>query len=262
MMELPVILKALGDPTRLSVYQQILSRKHCTRSLSKKLGYSEAAISQHLKILKEAGLVTREKYGYHMHYLPTQEALDFLASVFDRMRLQSLSLDRDQQVCQCEFRQQNEEYKININFPKEKNHMRIAVTYENGNIFQHFGHTEQFKLYDVDDGNIIKSEVVNSDGFGHGALAGFLKQLGTDALICGGIGGGAQNALAEAGIKLYAGCSGSADDAVNALLSGSLSYEENPVCNHHSVHHHDHECGSHHGGHHGNCGHEGGHCHS
>ena len=139
--------------------------------------------------------------------------------------------------------------------------MRIAVTYENGNIFQHFGHTEQFKLYDIDNGKIMKSEVVNSDGFGHGALAGFLKQLGTDALICGGIGGGAQNALAEAGIQLYAGCSGSADDDVNALLSGTLSYEENPVCDHHGEHHHDHECGAHHGGHHGNCGHEGGHCH-
>ena len=113
-MDLPVILKALGDPTRLSIYQQILTRKHCTRSLSKKLGYSEAAISQHLKILKEAGLVTREKYGYHTHYLPAQEALDFLSSSFDRMRLQSLSLDRDQQVCQCEFRKQNEEHRINI----------------------------------------------------------------------------------------------------------------------------------------------------
>ena len=199
-MELSVVLKALGDPTRLSIYQQLLIRKHCTRSLAKKLGFSEAAISQHLKILKEAGLVTREKYGYHTHYLPVQEALDFLSAAFDGMRMQSLSPDRDQQICQCEFRKQNEEHKININFPKEKNHMRIAVTYENGNIFQHFGHTEQFKLYDVDNGSIVKSEVVDSDGFGHGALAGFLKQLGTDTLICGGIGGGAQNALAEAGI--------------------------------------------------------------
>ncbi len=261
-MELTVFLKALGDPTRLIIYRQILTRKQCTRSLSKQLGLSEAAVSQHLKILREAGLVYREKHGYHTHYLPAQEPLDFLAAAFDQMRQQSGSLDRGRMVCQCEFRQQNEQQKININFPKEKNHMRIAVTYENGNIFQHFGHTEQFKLYDVDNGNIMKSEVVNSAGFGHGALAGFLKQLGTDALICGGIGGGAQNALAEAGIKLYAGCSGSADDAVHALLSGSLSYEENPVCNHHGEHHHEHECGSQHGGHHGNCGHEGGHCHS
>ena len=139
--------------------------------------------------------------------------------------------------------------------------MRIAVTYENGSIFQHFGHTEQFKLYDIENNNIIKSEVVNSDGFGHGALAEFLKQLGTDILICGGIGGGAQNALAEAGIKLYAGCHGSADDAVTALLSETLAYEENPECTHHHGEHH-HDCGSHHDCHHGGCGHEAGHCHS
>ena len=260
-MDLSVYLKALGDPTRLTIYQQILTRKHCTRSLSKQLGFSESAISQHLKILREAGLVYREKHGYHTHYLPTQEPLDFLTSAFEEMRQRSISLDREQMICQCEFRQQNEQQKIKNNFPKEKNHMRIAVTFENGNIFQHFGHTEQFKLYDIENNNIIKSEVVNSDGFGHGALAEFLKQLGTDILICGGIGGGAQNALAEAGIKLYAGCQGSADEAVTALLSETLAYEEDPECTHHHEEHH-HDCGSHHDCHHGGCGHEAGHCHS
>ena len=84
--------------------------------------------------------------------------------------------------------------------------MKIAVTYENGQIFQHFGHTEQFKLYDVADGSIIATEVVDTNGSGHGALAGFLMQQGVDTLICGGIGGGAQVALAEAGIKLYGRC--------------------------------------------------------
>lgn len=92
--------------------------------------------------------------------------------------------------------------------------MRIAVTYENGNIFPHFGRTEQFKLYDVADGHIIASRVVGTDGQGHGALAGLLRQLGADILICGGIGGGAQSALAAAGIRLYGGVSGSADAAV------------------------------------------------
>ena len=95
--------------------------------------------------------------------------------------------------------------------------MKIAVTYENGQIFQHFGHTEQFKLYDVADGSIVRAEVVDTNGSGHGALAGFLMQRGVDTLICGGIGGGAQMALAEAGIKLYGGVSGNADAAVAAL---------------------------------------------
>ena len=89
--------------------------------------------------------------------------------------------------------------------------MKIAVTYENGQIFQHFGHTEQFKLYEAVDGKITHAKVVDTNGSGHGALAGFLMQHGVDTLVCGGIGGGAQAALAEAGIKLYGGVSGDAD---------------------------------------------------
>ena len=134
--------------------------------------------------------------------------------------------------------------------------MKIAVTYENGQIFQHFGHTAQFKVYDIADNKIVSSVVLDTLGSGHGALAGFLQALGVDTLICGGIGGGAQFALREAGILLYGGVSGDADQAVNALLDGSLLFNPNVVCNHHGEHHH-HEggCGSH-GDHH--CG---GHCH-
>ncbi len=68
--------------------------------------------------------------------------------------------------------------------------MKIAVTYENGLIFQHFGHTEQFKIYDIDDEKIISSEVIDTNGQGHGALAGVLGGAKVDALICGGIGMG------------------------------------------------------------------------
>ena len=125
--------------------------------------------------------------------------------------------------------------------------MRIAVAYENGQIFQHFGHTEQFKLYEAADGKIVHAEVVDTNGSGHGALAGFLMQNGVDTLICGGIGGGAQAALAEAGIKLYGGVSGDADAAVSALLSGSLGYDPNVHCDHHDHEHGEagHSCGDH-----------------
>ena len=119
--------------------------------------------------------------------------------------------------------------------------MRIAVTYENGEIFQHFGHTEQFKLYDVADGSIVREQVVDTNGSGHGALAGFLKAAQVDALICGGIGMGAQMALAEAGVKLYAGVQGSADEAAKALAEGHLDYDPNARCDHHE--HHDGDCG-------------------
>lgn len=122
--------------------------------------------------------------------------------------------------------------------------MRIAVTYENGQIFQHFGHTEQFKIYDTEDGKIISERIAPTLGSGHGALAGFLKLNGVDTLICGGIGGGAQTALKQAGIKLYGGVSGGADAAVNSLLSGTLEFNPNVACNHHG-HGENHNCGSH-----------------
>ena len=131
--------------------------------------------------------------------------------------------------------------------------MKIAVTYEpNGQIFQHFGHTEQFKFYEVTDHTITKVDIVPTLGSGHGALAGFLQQYGVDVLICGGIGGGAQAALAEAGIRLYGGVQGSADAAVAALLDGSLDYNPNVHCNHHDHEHGEggHTCGSHGCGHH------------
>lgn len=130
--------------------------------------------------------------------------------------------------------------------------MKIAVTYENGEIFQHFGHTEQFKVYDVDGQNIVSSEVIGTNGSGHGALAELLRSLGVDTLICGGIGGGAQNALADAGIKLYGGASGNADNAVNALISGNLSFDPDVKCSHHEhEHEHGESCGEHGCGNHG-----------
>jgi len=132
---------------------------------------------------------------------------------------------------------------------KEKgaNIMRVAVTYENGNVFQHFGHTETFKIFDIENNKVISSQVVPTMGSGHGALAGFLAENSVDVLICGGIGGGAQTALANAGIKLYGGVSGNADEAVNALIAGNLGYNPNVHCNHHDHEHGEgqHQCGEH-----------------
>ena len=125
--------------------------------------------------------------------------------------------------------------------------MKIAVTHENGQIFQHFGHTEQFKIYTVEGSKIVSSEVVDTNGSGHGALAGFLAEQNVYALICGGIGGGAQMALANAGIQLYGGVSGSCDAAVEAYLSNNLGYNPNVKCDHHDHEHNDgaHSCGNH-----------------
>jgi len=139
--------------------------------------------------------------------------------------------------------------------PKGESIMRIAVTYENGMIFQHFGRTSQFKVYDIEDGKILSSQVVGTGGSGHSALAGVLAALNVNALICGGIGGGARVALNGAGIMLYPGVTGNADEAVNALVSGMLLFDPGFECDHHDHHHGEgHDCGEHDCGH-GNCGH-------
>lgn len=133
--------------------------------------------------------------------------------------------------------------------------MKIAATYDNGNIFQHFGRTENFKVYDVEDGKVVSSQVIGSNGIGHGALAGLLADNTIDVLICGGLGGGAMNALTQAGITVIAGAQGSADEAVDAYLRGEL-VSSGANCDHHQHHGEGEECCGHHGeGEEGCCGH-------
>ncbi len=143
----------------------------------------------------------------------------------------------------CEFEPVEINQKI---LEKGSNSMRIAVTYENGDIFQHFGHTEEFKVYEVEDGRIVSSEIIGSNGSGHGALAGLLNDRGIDVLICGGVGGGAQAALSERGIELCAGAEGNADEAVEAYLRGELE-NTGANCDHHGEGQScgEHSCGDH-----------------
>ncbi len=134
--------------------------------------------------------------------------------------------------------------------------MKIAVTYEDGQVFGHFGHTAAFKIYEVQEGKVLSAEVVETNGSGHGALAGMLAELGVHLLICGGIGGGARMALNEAGIVIYGGVQGDADEAVELFLSGALRFDPNATCSHHHEGE-SHTCGDHGCGSHA-CG---GHCH-
>ena len=111
--------------------------------------------------------------------------------------------------------------------------MKIAVPYENGMVFQHFGHTAEFKFYEVENGQVTTSEVVSTNGQGHGALVGFLAQHNANVVFCGGI-------------------SGPADAAVADYLAGKLRFDPNAHCDHHD-HGEGHHCGEHHcGGH--SCG--------
>ena len=131
--------------------------------------------------------------------------------------------------------------------------IKIAVTYENGNVFGHFGRTEQFKVYTVEDDKVVSSEIVGSNGVGHGALAGLLADNTVDVLICGGLGGGAKMALEENGIQVIAGAEGNTDAVVEAYLRGEL-VSTGANCDHHDHEHEEgHACGEHGCGGHSGC---------
>ncbi|MEJ8737233.1 NifB/NifX family molybdenum-iron cluster-binding protein [Erysipelotrichaceae bacterium HCN-30851] len=135
-------------------------------------------------------------------------------------------------------------YQLNLKQTLGDDKMKIAVPYENGQVFQHFGHSSMFKMYEVSENKVISSELVDTNGNGHGALVGFLKEHQVDVLICGGIGAGAKNALSEANITLYGGACGNADEQVTSFLQGNLQYNPNIQCSHHN-HGEGHSCGNH-----------------
>lgn len=117
--------------------------------------------------------------------------------------------------------------------------MKIAATYDisTDTIFQHFGKTQNFKIYTVENDKITSSEVISNGGFGHHDLAVYLKNLGVQILILGNRGQGAIDALNNAGIKQLAGITGNPDDAVQSFLAGTLKDNPDAKCNHHGEHH-------------------------
>ncbi|MBQ8293088.1 MAG: NifB/NifX family molybdenum-iron cluster-binding protein [Bacilli bacterium] len=132
--------------------------------------------------------------------------------------------------------------------------MKIAVTYDQGMVYPHFGHTKQFKVYEIKANEVMSEEVIDTNGAGHCALASFLVENKIEVLICGGIGAGAISALSNAGIEIYPGVMGEADMVVEDFIAGILEYDPNTRCDHHN---HEHNCGDHDcGDHHGDC-----HCH-
>jgi len=122
--------------------------------------------------------------------------------------------------------------------------MRIAVPYENEEVFQHFGHTQKFKIYNLMNSRIVSTMIMDTDGSGHGKLAAFLKSNSVDVLLCGGIGQGARTALQQAGISLFPGVTGKADEAVYSYLQGNLNFNPAFTCDHHD-HHDGEDCGDH-----------------
>ncbi len=127
--------------------------------------------------------------------------------------------------------------------------MKIAVAYdEEGQVFQHFGHTEKFKIFEFGESGLVNTMVVDTNGTGHEAIAGFLAKGNVKVLICGGIGEGAMMALSEEGILVVPGVTGDADRAVADFLKGILETDNTPNCDHHGE---GHTCGGGCGGCHG-----------
>ena len=122
--------------------------------------------------------------------------------------------------------------------------MKIAVTYDNGEIFQHFGHTEQFKIYEIENDKVINEEIIDTNGTGHGLLGELLISKGVNVLICGGLGSGASNILEENNIKVYPGVVGTVDKVIEDFINDRLNYDENKKCDHHE-HEHEHNCENH-----------------
>ncbi len=122
--------------------------------------------------------------------------------------------------------------------------MKIALTYENGKVFQHFGHTEKIKIYEIKNGDIVSEDIIDTSASGHEKLVEFLQKNNIEVLICGGIGEGAKNALSEAGIQLYGGVSGNIEEVIKDYIEGELKYNENVNCEHHHIEG-EHHCDNH-----------------
>jgi predicted DNA-binding protein (UPF0251 family)/predicted Fe-Mo cluster-binding NifX family protein len=149
------------------------------------------------------------------------------------------------QCHRCNFADQkkNEQLSTKIKLNVEGTIMKIAITTEGNQVFQHFGSCPLFTLIEIENNTVINRKSIDASDSGHAALAGFLQSNEVDLLICGGIGGGARNALAEADIALISGCKGDIDVAITEYLAGTLKDKPEGMCNHH----HEganHQCGA------------------
>lgn len=118
--------------------------------------------------------------------------------------------------------------------------MHIAIPYYMGQIFQHFGHAPQFKVYEIEDHQVLMEMIVEVEEKGHGAVADLLSSMDVRVVICGNIGENAMRALTNAGIAFYGGVTGDADEAITALVAGGLKYDPEIKCTGHG---HGQGCG-------------------
>ena len=113
-MELTLVLKALSDETRMKLIKLLLGHDYCVRGLARRIGISEPAVSQHLKVLKEAGIIEGQKRGYYIHYEVNKEIIQEVARQLDQ--LVSLKCEScmgiheggcQKEGCKCQLKKEN-----------------------------------------------------------------------------------------------------------------------------------------------------------
>jgi len=235
-----MVFRALADDTRRRILEILAEHDICASALARRLGVTEAAVSQHLKVLREAGLVEARRCGYYQHYAVNTEVLVDLGAYLGRLA----AADRircDPTVERCDrgvspgcgrCGRSPEQGR------SDEDMVKVAVTYDSasGEVFQHFGRTENFKIYDIENDKVVSSEVVSGEGIQHEGLIEVLLKRNVRVLVCGGIGGGARMAMADNGIKLIPGVTGSADQAVADMAKGQLKYDPDAQCHHDDGH--------------------------
>ncbi|WP_334308253.1 NifB/NifX family molybdenum-iron cluster-binding protein [Anaerocolumna sp.] len=120
---------------------------------------------------------------------------------------------------------------------------RIAVaTDENHNVFQHFGKTQAFTIYELEGKDLKSKNTLSSNGAGHSELVTLLSENNIDVVICGGVGLHAMEGLMEAGMLVIPGAQGDVDVVTASYLDGSLQASEGPTCDHHDHENENHVC--------------------
>lgn len=235
-----MVFRALADDTRRRILEILAAHDICASALARRLGVTEAAVSQHLKVLREAGLIEARRCGYYQHYAVNTEALVDLGAYLGRLAAaERIRCDPAAEHCdrgvspgcgRCGQPPAQEQ--------KVDKMVKVAVTYDSasGEVFQHFGRTENFKVYDIEGDKVVSSEVVSGEGIQHEGLIEVLLKRDVRVLVCGGIGGGARMAMADNGIQLIPGVVGDADQAVADLAKGQLRYDPNAQCHHDDGH--------------------------
>jgi predicted Fe-Mo cluster-binding NifX family protein len=116
--------------------------------------------------------------------------------------------------------------------------MKIAVASENQTVTEHFGHCENFQIFDVENNQIVKNESIPNPGHKPGFIPNYLHELGINVIISGGMGGGAIDIFNGHNIEVIVGATGPSKVAAEEYLKGNLK-STGSVCHEHQ--HHD-EC--------------------